>query len=127
MSEPSKPPRTPAAPPRREWPRAVWASLALAYIVGWSALSLIHPQPSDLDRFYIPAALVALRGHPLDIYSLSHLQTYPLANGPLSVAPLALALAVAGWLGWLRSLALTKLVVVAVYSIFALLLAREAV
>ncbi|MDE3230246.1 MAG: hypothetical protein KGO05_10220, partial [Chloroflexota bacterium] len=67
------------------------------------------------------------RGHPLDIYSLSHLQTYPLANGPLSVAPLALALAVAGWLGWLRSLALTKLVVVAVYSIFALLLAREAV
>ncbi|MGH2504669.1 MAG: hypothetical protein ACRDID_19340, partial [Ktedonobacterales bacterium] len=57
---------------------------------------------------------------------VSHQQTYPLANGPLSLAPLALALAVAVALGWLRRLALTRLLVVAVYSVFSLLLAREA-
>lgn len=114
------------APQQRDWGRAVWALLAIVYVVGWSALATIHPQPNDLTRFYIPAALVALHGRPLDIYSVSHQQTYPLANGPLSVAPLTLALALAGWLGWLRSLALTRLVVVAVYSVFSLLLAREA-
>jgi len=110
--------------------RGAWAlrlALAALYIGGWSFLSLIHLQPTDLDRFYIPAALVALRGRPLFIYSVSHQSAYPLANGPLSVAPLVVALAVAGWMGWLRSLALTRLVIVAVYSVFSLLLAREAV
>lgn len=101
--------------------------LAAIYICGWSALSLIHLQTSDLERFYIPAALVALRGQPLFIYSASHLHSYPLANGPLSIAPLVLALAIASGLGWLRSVALTRLTVMAIYSVFPLLLAREAV
>jgi hypothetical protein len=107
-----------------------WAlrlALAAIYLVGWSLLSQIHLQTTDLERFYIPAALVAQHGRPLFIYSSSHLHDYPLANGPLSVAPLVGALALAGWLGWLRSMALTRLVVVAVYGVFALLLAREAV
>lgn len=107
-----------------------WAlrlALAAIYLVGWSLLSQIHIQTTDLERFYIPAALVALHGRPLFIYSSSHLRDYPLANGPLSIAPLVGALALAGWLGWLRSMALTRLVVVAVYGVFALLLAREAV
>lgn len=107
-----------------------WAlrlALAALYILGWSALSQIHLQTSDLERFYIPAAMMALHGRPLFIYSASHLRDYPLANGPLSIAPLVAALAVAGWLGWLRSMALTRLVGVMVYSIFPLLLAREAV
>jgi uncharacterized membrane protein len=110
--------------------RAGWTlrlALAALYILGWSALSQIHLQTSDLERFYIPAALIALHGQPLFIYSASHLRDYPLANGPLSIAPLAGALAVAGWLGWLRSMALTRLVIVMVYSVFSLLLAREAV
>ena len=110
--------------------RAGWMlrlALAVIYLVGWSALSQIHLQTSDLERFYIPAALVALHGRPLFIYSVSHLHDYPLANGPLSIAPLVGALALAGWLGWLRSMALTRLVIVAVYGLFSLLLAREAV
>ncbi|HET9110914.1 MAG TPA: hypothetical protein VFN78_08835 [Ktedonobacterales bacterium] len=107
-----------------------WAlrlALAALYILGWSALSQIHLQTSDLERFYIPAAMIALHGRPLFIYSASHLRDYPLANGPLSVAPLVAALAMAAWLGWLRSMALTRLVIVMVYSVFPLLLAREAV
>ena len=107
-----------------------WAlrlALVAIYLVGWSALSQIHLQTSDLERFYIPAALIALQGRPLFVYSSSHLRDYPLANGPLSIAPLVGALGLAGWLGWLRSMALTRLVIVAVYSVFSLLLAREAV
>jgi hypothetical protein len=94
-----------------------WAlrlALAAIYLVGWSLLSQIHLQTTDLERFYIPAALVAQHGRPLYIYSSSHLRDYPLANGPLSIAPLVGALALAGWVGWLRSMALTRLVVVAV-------------
>jgi len=106
------------------WP--LRAALAMLYVCAWSALSQIHLQPTDLERFYIPAALVALHGRPLLLYSASHLSGYPLANGPLSVAPLVGALALAGWLGWLHSMALTRLVIVAVYSVFPLLLAREA-
>lgn len=114
--------------PRQKW-RSVASPLALAllYLLGWSALGLIHPQPSDLETYFIPAARVALDGRPLFIYSVSHQQTYPLANGPLSVGPLVVALWLAGRLGWLRSLALTKVVILAVYSIFSLLLAGEAV
>ena len=110
--------------------RGGWAlrlALAAVYLGGWSLLGQMHLQPTDLERFYIPAALVALHGRPLFIYSASHLSAYPLANGPLSIAPLVGALALTGWLGWLRSMALTRLVVVAVYGVFALLLAREAV
>lgn len=133
MSMPAEPSRAPGAatvvaeraPRRGGW--ALRLLLAVSYVGGWSALSLIHLQPTDLDRFYIPAALVALQGRPFAIYSVSHQSAYPLANGPLSVAPLTLALAVAGWLGWLRSMALTRLVIVAIYSVFSLLLAREAV
>ena len=106
---------------------ALRALLVAMYVCGWSALSLIHLQPTDLDRFYIPAALVALRGNPLFIYSVSNQHDYPLANGPLSIAPLVLALGIASALGWLRSMALTRLVIVALYSVFPLLLAREAV
>lgn len=112
---------------RQGWALALRLTLVALYICGWSALSLIHLQTSDLERFYIPAALVALHGRPLFIYSASQLHGYPLANGPLSIAPLAFALAVAGSLGWLRSMALTRLTIVAVYSVFPLLLAREAV
>ncbi len=114
-----------AAHTPRGW--ALRLALAAIYLGGWSALSQIHLQTSDLERFYIPAALVALHGRPLFIYSVSHLRDYPLANGPLSIAPLVGALALAGWLGWLRSMALTRLVIVAIYSLFSLLLAREAV
>lgn len=109
---------------------AGWAlrlALVAIYLAGWSALSQIHLQTSDLERFYIPAALIALHGRPLFIYSGSHLRDYPLANGPLSIAPLVGALALANWLGWLRSMALTRLAVVAIYGVFSLLLAREAV
>ena len=106
------------------WPLRL--ALAALYICGWSALSQIRLQPTDLERFYIPAALVALHGRPLFLYSSVHQTGYPLANGPLSVAPLVGALALASWLGWLRSMALTRLVIMAVYSVFPLLLAREA-
>ena len=133
MSTPAEPVRAPGtatavvgrAPRRGGW--ALRLLLAALYVGGWSALSLIHLQPTDLDRFYIPAALVALHGRPLDLYSVSHQSAYPLANGPLSVAPLVVALAVAHALGWLRSVALTRLLIVAIYSVFSLLLAREAV
>lgn len=99
----------------------------MIYVALWCAISLIHPQATDLERFYIPSALVALRGQPLLIYSAWRQTGYPLANGPLSVAPLLLALGVAQRLGWLSSLALTRMVVVAVYSVFSLLFAHEAV
>ncbi len=112
---------------REAWRRRGWWLLAVLYVCGWSALSLIRLRPTDLERFYIPAALVALRGSPLLIYSVSHQSGYPLANGPLSIAPLVLALALAGWLGWLGNAAGVRLIVVAIYSVFSLLLAREAV
>ncbi|HEX8981578.1 MAG TPA: hypothetical protein VF792_02310 [Ktedonobacterales bacterium] len=107
--------------------RAVAVALALVYVVGWSALSLVQPHPSDLDTFFLPAAFVALHGRPLFIYSVSHQHGYPLANGPLSIAPLVVALAVAAGLGWLRSVALNRFVVFAFSSVFSLLLAHEAV
>lgn len=107
--------------------RVVAAALAIVYVVGWSALSLVHPHPSDLDTFFLPAALVAAHGQPLLIYSVSHQHGYPLANGPLSVAPLVVALGMAATLGWLRNVALTHFLVFAVSSVFSLLLAYEAV
>lgn len=117
---------TPDARPTRQL-RVVAVALSIVYIVGWSALSLVHPHPSDLDAFFLPAALVALHGRPLLIYSVSHQHGYPLANGPLSVAPLVVALALATGLGWLRNVALTRFLVFAVSSVFSLLLAHEAV
>ncbi len=61
------PARLPGSGRRRGW--ALRLALAACYIGGWCAISQIHLQASDLERFYIPAALIALHGRPLFIYS----------------------------------------------------------
>lgn len=102
-------------------------ALVALYLAGWAALSVLHPHPSDLEWIYLPAAQVALAGHPLHIYTIGLRHGYPLANGPVSIAVLAPVVALAGALGWAHSMTLTRLLVMAAFSLFPLLAAREAV
>jgi hypothetical protein len=97
------------------------------YVALWFAIGLLPIQPTDMDIFFWPAAKVAVDGHPLLVYTFRGQALYPNANGPVSLIPLTVLGAALNAFHafeaqpWRRSLAL------AVFSVFLLLMAREAV
>jgi hypothetical protein len=115
-----------AAPAR--WLRTGGIALLVALYCGlWNLAARLPLNRTDLDAFFLPAARIALSGHPLDVYSVRYMGNYPNANGPLSLAPLTLASAIAAWQGWLSDMELRRVVVMTIFAPFVLLMAREAV
>jgi hypothetical protein len=106
-----------------------WWRPALVVIgfAGFSfALSLaLEAKDSDLDVFFWPAAELAAHGHPLLIYTLQA-GPYTNANGPLALVPLTLVALVANALGWAADPQLRDGLALAAFSVFILLMAREA-
>ena len=101
------------------------AALVALYICLWGASGLLTINPTDFDVFFLPSARIALAGHPLDIYAVRYQIVYPNANGPLAIVPLTLVAAVAQRLGWLGNVYLRRMLVMAAFSVFPLLLGRE--
>lgn len=120
-------PATIAPSLRRLWVRrACIGLLAALYMALWGATALFDINPTDFDVFFLPSARVALSGHPLLIYSVRYLSVYPNANGPLSMLPLTLVAAFAQHLGWTYDIYHRRMLVMAAFSLFALLMSREA-
>ena len=97
------------------------------YIALWFGAGLLPIQPTDLDIFFWPSAKVAVLGHPLLVYSAGGQNTYPDANGPLALVPLTVVGLFVNAFGWLDAPTERRVVALAVFSVFLLLMAREAV
>jgi hypothetical protein len=100
-----------------------------AYLLLWAFAGLGPRPPSDLDVFFLPAAGIAAHS-PLLAYSLrvsGYQILYPNANGPLSLVPLTVLVALLARFGWLHSQSLSHATIYAVFALFNLLLAREGV
>ncbi|HZQ49274.1 MAG TPA: hypothetical protein VFB69_03100 [Candidatus Dormibacteraeota bacterium] len=97
------------------------------YVLLWFAVGLLPIDRTDMDLFFWPSAHEAVDGHPLLVYTPRGQDDYPNANGPVSLVPLsALGVALNAFHSfdsqpWRRSLAL------ALFSLFLLLMSREAV
>lgn len=103
-------------------------TLVLLYAAAWAiGGALWTSPPSDLDNFLLPASRIALDGHPLDIYRVRFQDIYPNDNGPVSLAPVTAVAGLASWLGWLADERFRRAIIAAAFSIFSLLMAREAV
>ena len=108
--------------------RAATWGLGLAYAVVWAIAGwLWMGPPTDLDEFFLPAVRIALSGHPLLVYTVRFQAIIANDNGPLGLVPLTAVAAVASRLGWLDDARLLRTLVLAAFSIFTLLMAREAV
>lgn len=107
------------------WVRAATALGVLAYIALWFASGTTTTITTDLDAFFLPAARLALAGHPWQAYAVRYLVIYPNANGPLSLVPLTLLAAIGAHLGWLGDPALRRGLILAGFAPFLLLLAYE--
>ena len=124
----------PLRPPRPRSPvaggplrRAAIPLLALAFMVASAvAVLLFDTSKTDLDVFFWPSTEIALHGHPLLVYTL-RAGPYPNANGPVSLLPLGVVVAVINALGWQDGMRLRDALTVGVFAVFSLLMAREAV
>jgi hypothetical protein len=106
---------------------ATWA-LGFIYAVIWGIAGWLWIEPlNDLDYFFFPAVRIALSGHPLLVYMARYQGTIANDNGPLGLVPLTAVAAVASGLGWLDDERLRRMLVLAAFSVFSLLMAREAV
>jgi hypothetical protein len=106
---------------------AKWA-LGLAYAVAWAIAGWLWTGPlNDLDNFFLPAVRIILGGHPLLIYTVRYQGIIANDNGPLGLVPLTPVAAVVSLLGWLDDERLRRMVILGAFSIFSLLMAREAV
>ncbi len=106
--------------------RALACLVAMLYVIGSGLSGLTPLAPNDLDAFFLPATRIALAGHPLQVYSLRYQVVYPNANGPLSLVPLTLVGRIIEALGWMSQLDLRRTLIMGAFSIFVVLLAREA-
>jgi hypothetical protein len=97
------------------------------YIALWFLVGLLPIQPTDLDIFFWPSAKLAVYGHPLLVYAAAGHDTYPNANGPLALVPLSAVGIFVNAFGWLDAPTQRRAVALAVFSVFLLLMAREAV
>jgi hypothetical protein len=96
--------------------------------VAWAILGWLWRGPlTDLDYFSFPAVRIALSGHPLLVYAVRFQTVIANDNGPLAFVPLAVVAAVASRLGGSDNDRLLRALVLAAFSIFTLLMAREAV
>ncbi len=98
----------------------------LAYAGVWAISGSFHINDTDFDVFFLPSARIALGGHPFDIYQVRYQAIYPDANGPLTIAPMTVVAWVEQRLGWLDHHELRRVLMVAAFSIFPLLIGREA-
>src|SRR3989449_1034916 len=106
---------------------AIWA-LGFTYAAAWAIAGWLWRGPlTDLDYFFLPAVRIALSGHPLLIYTVRFKQIIANDNGPLALVPLTAVAAVASRVGWLDDERLRRMLVLGAFSIFSLLMAREAV
>lgn len=121
---------------RRAIQRIGIALAVLAYVALWYVTSATFTATvdgatrsvtTDLDAFFIPAARLALTGHPWQAYTVRYEVIYPNANGPLSLAPLTALLALAQHFGWLENAELRRGLILAGFAPFLLLLAYEVV
>lgn len=107
--------------------RGLICGLSALYIAAAGLIGLFPIDGTDLDAFFFPSARIAVMGHPLLVYSLHYQEIYPNANGPLSLVPLTAVGLLARHLGWLDEPSLRRMLVMAAFSVFTLLLAWEAV
>jgi hypothetical protein len=106
---------------------ATWA-LGFTYAVAWAILGWLWRGPlTDLDYFFLPAVRMALSGHPLMVYAVRFQTVIANDNGPLGLVPLTAVAAVASRLGGSDDERLRRVLILAAFSIFTLLMAREAV
>jgi hypothetical protein len=103
------------------------ATWIVPYLLLWFAVGLLPIQPTDLDIFFWPSAKVAVLGHPLLVYTANGQDTYPNANGPLSLLPLTVVGLYLNAFGWLDATTQRRTVALTVFAIFAILMAREGV
>jgi hypothetical protein len=99
----------------------------LPYVALWFLVGLLPIQPTDLDIFFWPSAKVAVLGHPLLVYSAAGHDPYPNANGPLALVPLSVVGVFVNAFGWLDAPTQRRAVALAAFSVFLLLMSREAV
>src|SRR5256886_13715730 len=93
----------------------------------WYLVGLLPFQPTDLDIFFWPSAKMPIAGQPLMVYAANGQDAYPNANGPVSLLPLPLAGLLLQTAGQLASLPQRRAVALALFGLFVLLMAREAV
>src|SRR2546430_3253285 len=106
---------------------AIWG-LGFIYSAVWAIAGWLWTSPlNDLDYFLCPAVRIALSGHPLMVYAARYKEIIANDNGPLGLVPLTAVAAVASRLGWLDDERLLRMLVLGTFSIFTLLMAREAV
>jgi hypothetical protein len=106
---------------------ATWV-FAFGYAVAWAILGwLWRGPPTDLDYFFLPAVRIALSGHPLMVYTVRFQTVIANDNGPLGLVPLTVVAAVASRFGGPDDERLQRALILAAFSIFTLLMAREAV
>jgi uncharacterized membrane protein len=100
----------------------------LGYALTWAIVGWLWRGPlTDLDFFFLPAVRIALSGHPLRVYAVRFQSIIANDNGPLSLVPLTAVAAVASRLGGWDDERLRRALVLGVFSVFTLLMAREAV
>jgi hypothetical protein len=97
------------------------------YVALWFVVGLLPFQPTDLDIFFWPSAKLAVAGHPLLVYAAAGHDAYPNANGPLALVPLSAVGVILNAFGWLDASTQRRAVAMAVFSVFLLLMSREAV
>jgi hypothetical protein len=106
---------------------ATWA-LGFGYAVVWAVAGWLWTvPPNDLDNFFLPAVRIALGGHPLLIYSVRYWAIIANDNGPLGLVPLTPVVSVASRLGWMDDVGLRRMLILGAFSVFSLLMGREAV
>ena len=106
---------------------AAW-SLGFGYALAWAFLGLLWTGPlTDLDYFFLPAVRIALRGHPLLVYTVRFQAVIANDNGPLGLVPLTAIVAVTSRLGGPDDERLQRVVILSAFSIFTLAMARKAV
>ena len=97
------------------------------YMAVWLGAALFPIQPTDLDIFFWPSARVAVEGHPLLVYTARGQADYPNANGPVSLVPLTALGLVLKAFGSEDSQPWRRAFAYALFSVFLLLMSREAI
>lgn len=108
--------------------RGVTWAIGFTYAVAWAILGWVWGgPPTDLDYFFLPAVRIALSGHPLMVYAVRFQMVIANDNGPLGLVPLTAVVAVTSRLAGPNNERLQRAIILAAFSIFTLLMAREAV
>lgn len=106
-------------PPLWVWVLGGTALIAAGYV------GAIGESDNDLSAFFLPAARLALGGHPLAIYTVQT-DGIPPDDGPLSILGLAALTRLAGIFGITPGTAVLRAVIAIACAILALLAGREA-